>query len=332
MSKVAVLGAGSWGTALAIQLARSDLDVFLWGHLESEIAQIQQSRENAHYLPGINLPDNLQAYSDLQVCVKDAEEVLIVVPSHAFSSVVRQLKPLVSENTRISWASKGLSPENNALLSDVCRNILGPQQSLAVVSGPTFAMEVARGLPTAIVIASEQEKHAEKLASYLQNGAFRPYTSNDVIGVQVGGAAKNVMAIAAGISDGLGYGANSRAALISRGLAEISRFGLALGGQAETFMGLAGLGDLVLTCTDDQSRNRRLGLALAGGKSIEQAREEIGQEVEGIGTTREVFLKAKEIGVEMPITDQAYKVLYENMPPEKAVQSLLSRQVKAENN
>ena len=330
MSKIAVLGAGSWGTALAIQLARSDLDVFLWGHLESEVSQIQEKRENSYYLPGIQLPENLQAFSDLNTCVKDADEVLIVVPSHAFATVVKQLKPLINENTPVSWASKGLSPDNNALLSDVCRQILGAKQSLAVVSGPTFAMEVARGLPTAIVIASEQEAHAERLASYLQNGAFRPYTSNDIIGVQVGGAAKNIMAIAAGISDGLGYGANSRAALISRGLAEISRFGHALGGQAETFMGLAGLGDLVLTCTDDQSRNRRLGLALASGKSIEQARQEIGQEIEGIGTTREVYLKAREIGVEMPITDQAYRVLYENLPPEDAVQSLLSRQVKAE--
>ena len=331
MSKIAVLGAGSWGTALAIQLARSHHDVYLWGHLDTEVQQIQDLRENRQYLPGVQLPDNLQAFSDLAACVADAEEVLVVVPSHAFAAVIEKLKPLIGKNTALSWASKGLSPTNNALLSEVCTQILGSEHSLAVISGPTFAMEVARGLPTAIVIASEQEAHAERLASYLQHGAFRPYTSNDVIGVQVGGAAKNIMAIAAGISDGLGYGANSRAALISRGLAEISRFGLALGGQPETFMGLAGLGDLVLTCTDDQSRNRRLGLALADGKTIEQAKQEIGQEVEGIGTAREIYLKAREIGVEMPITDQAYRVLYENLPPEKAVQSLLSRQVKAEN-
>ncbi|MFM1892323.1 MAG: glycerol-3-phosphate dehydrogenase, partial [Pseudomonadota bacterium] len=205
-----------------------------------------------------------------------------------------------------------------------------PQADLAVISGPTFAGEVARGLPTAITVASTSPAHAQRLAGYLHGDTFRAYTSDDIIGVQVGGAAKNVMAIAAGIADGLGFGANARAALITRGLAEITRLGLALGAHAETFMGLAGLGDLALTCTDDQSRNRRMGLALARGLSIAEARAEIGQAVEGVATTREVFGLSQRLGVEMPITEQTYRVLYEGLAPEDAVHNLLGRRQKPE--
>jgi glycerol-3-phosphate dehydrogenase (NAD(P)+) len=235
----------------------------------------------------------------------------------------------MSTETRLSWATKGFEPGTRKLLSEIAAETL-PGRSLAVVSGPSFAGEVARGLPTAVTVASDSSEHAERLAAMLHTSWFRAYTSSDLIGVQAGGAAKNVLAIAAGIADGLGFGANTRAALITRGLTEIMRLGIRLGGQAETFMGLAGLGDLVLTCTDDQSRNRRMGLALAEGKSVEEARCEIGQEVEGVQTAREVYLLSQQLGVEMPITQQVHAVLYQALSPLQAVHNLLDRSQKAE--
>jgi len=329
MSKVAVLGAGSWGTALALQLARNNIDVSLWGHLPEEIEQMKTDNENTHFLPSYQFPPNLAPNSDLESCVNNADEILIAVPSHAFATILTQIKPLINSEVSICWATKGLDPLNNELLSQVCERILG-NRDMAVISGPTFALEVASGLPTAIVIASTDCAHAERLCQYLKDEKFRPYTSDDLIGVQIGGAAKNIMAIAAGITDGLGFGANTRAALITRGLIEISRLGAELGGNAETFMGLAGIGDLVLTCTDNQSRNRRFGLALAKGQSIDEAKQSIGQEIEGINTTREIYLKGKSLGIEMPITEQTYKVLYEQLDPKMAVKNLLSRQTRPE--
>ena len=329
MTSVAVLGAGSWGTALAIQLSRHNLEVRLWGHLPDEMRKMQADRRNLAYLPDFAFPDSLHPQTSLENTLQDADEILIAVPSHAFASVVTAIKPYLSESSSVCWATKGLDPVNNALLSEVCDNILG-ERPIAVISGPTFASEVAAGLPTAIVVASRQQEHAKRLVGYLRDSSFRPYTSSDLIGVQVGGAAKNIMAIAAGISDGLGFGANSRAALITRGLVEISRLGEALGGHTETFMGLAGLGDLVLTCTDDQSRNRRFGLALASGLTVKAAREKINQEVEGITTTKEIYFKAKSLGIEMPITEQTYRVLFENLPAKDAVKALLSRHTRPE--
>ena len=267
--------------------------------------------------------------NDLAAAISAADEVLIVVPSHAFASVCGRIVQIRPQLKTLSWATKGFDPASHDLLSHVAASLL-PDCNLAVVSGPTFAGEVARGLPTAITVASNNPMHAERIAGYLHGENFRAYTSDDLVGVQVGGASKNVMAIAAGIADGLGFGANARAALITRGLHEITRLGLALGGRPETFMGLAGLGDLALTCTDDQSRNRRMGLALARGLDIAAARQEIGQEVEGVSTAREVRLKAQALGVEMPITEQTYRVLYEGLDPREAVQNLLSRQARPE--
>ena len=327
--RLAVLGAGSWGTALAIQLARNGARVALWGHDADEITALQRDRENRHYLPGVALPDRLQPTADLGEAVGDADEVLIVVPSHAFAAVCTRLATLRPTLRTLSWATKGFDPGSGHLLSEVAAEAL-PGCSLAVVSGPTFANEVARGLPTAITVAANDALHAERVAGYLHGQNFRAYTSDDLVGVQVGGASKNVMAIAAGISDGLGFGANARAALITRGLHEIMRLGLALGGRPETFMGLAGLGDLALTCTDNQSRNRRMGLALARGLSIDAARQEIGQEVEGVGTAREVHAIAQRLDVEMPITEQTYGVLYQGLDPSAAVRNLLSREAKSE--
>lgn len=326
---IAVLGPGSWGTALGILLAGNGLDVRLWGHLPAEIEALQRDRENRTFLPDVPFPQALMPVTDLAEAINGVAEVLVVVPSHAFAEVLERLRPLLPANTSVSWATKGFDPGTGRLLHEVAEKTLG-EREYAVISGPTFAGEVARGLPTAVTVASASQAYARRLADYLHAEFFRAYTSDDIVGVQVGGASKNVLAIAAGIADGLGFGANTRAALITRGLAEIMRLGTTLGGKTETFMGLAGLGDLALTCTDDQSRNRRMGLALARGLTIEQARAQIGQEVEGVRTAREVRFKALEVGVDMPITEQTYRVLYEDLAPKDAVHALLGRRQKAE--
>ena len=327
--RVAVLGAGSWGTALAVLLARHGAAIRLWGHLAAEVDRLRADRENRQFLPGIALPPEVEPTTDLVAAVAGANEVLIVVPSHAFRAVAAALAPVLPAGVAVSWATKGFEPDTGMLLHEVAAQVL-PGRPLAVLSGPSFAGEVARGLPTAITVASTDSAHAERVAAYLHGETFRAYTSDDVVGVEVGGATKNVMAIAAGIADGLGFGANARAALITRGLAEITRLGLALGGRHETFMGLAGLGDLTLTCTDNQSRNRRMGLALARGLSVAEARVEIGQEVEGVATARAVHRKSRDLGVEMPITEQTYRVLYEGLAPLAAVQALLGRRQRPE--
>jgi len=325
---IAVLGAGSWGTALAILLGRNGAKVRLWG-LEKEVQALIQDGENRRFLPGVPFPEGLDPVADLGLALEDADEVLVVVPSHAFPSLLETIAPMLGTHTTLSWATKGLEKQSGQLLSTVAQQILG-DRPIGVISGPTFAGEVARCLPTAVTVASTSQEHAERLASYLHSDRFRAYTSTDIIGLQIGGAAKNVMAIAAGIADGLKFGANTRAALITRGLAEIMRLGLAMGGRQETFMGLGGLGDLALTCTDNQSRNRRMGLALAEGKSIEQAKQEIGQEVEGVGAAKVIRAKARELGIDMPITEQAYRVLHEGLDPKVAVQLLLERSQKPE--
>jgi glycerol-3-phosphate dehydrogenase (NAD(P)+) len=325
---IAVLGPGSWGTALAVLLARNGFDVRLWGPAD-QVAELARDGENRHFLPGVPLPSRLRPEPDLGLALEGADEMLIVVPSHAFRSVTESATGLIPANCSVSWATKGFDPQTGMLLSEVAAELM-PGRSLGVLSGPTFAAEVARGLPTAITVASSDDAHARRLADSLHSETFRAYTSQDLAGVQVGGATKNVMAIAAGISDGLGFGANARIALMTRGLAEIRRLGLVLGGQAETFMGLAGLGDLALTCTDNQSRNRRMGLALAGGQTVDEARAEIGQAVEGINTTREVRQLAVRHGIDMPITREVHRILYEGLEPHQAVRDLLRRQQKAE--
>jgi len=326
----AVIGAGSWGTALAILLARNGARVRLWGHLPDEVHKLAQEGQNSTFLPGILFPEKLTPTADLAEALRGADEVLIAVPSHAFASVLKTVAPLLANTAGVCWATKGLEPISGRLLHEVAEEILGPERPMAVVSGPSFAKEVAAGLPTAVTVAAASTDFAERIAGYLHSDCFRAYTSSDVIGLEIGSAAKNVMAIGAGISDGLAFGANARAALITRGLHEIMRLGLALGGKMETFIGLGGMGDLVLTCTDDQSRNRRMGLALARGLTIEQARQEIGQEVEGVMATREIYNRARALGVEMPITEQIERVLYEGLDPRTAVQALLDRDPRPE--
>lgn len=328
--KIAILGAGSWGTALAILAARNGCQTLLWGHNPKHMALLAQDHENKRYLPNIAFPENLAVTSDLSEVANFCSLMLVSVPSHAFKDTLLQLKTYLSEDVQIAWATKGFNPDNGSLLHEVVADIFSAQTPAALLSGPSFAGEVAAGLPTAITIASSQPDFASHLADILHSERFRTYTNSDLIGVEVGGAVKNVMAIAAGIADGLGFGANTRAALITRGLNEMIRLGVKLGGKQQTFMGLAGLGDLILTCTDNQSRNRRFGLALGQGKNKIAAIQEIGQEIEGVSAAKETFLLAKKYGVDMPITEQTYKVLYEGLAPLTAVQNLLAREQKAE--
>ena len=328
--KIAILGAGSWGTALALLAARNGCQTLLWGHNPDHIAALAQDRQNKRYLPDYPFPVNIAVTSDLAEVAAFSNLLLVCVPSHAFKKTLIELKPYLSSEIKIAWASKGFNPDDGSLLHEIVAGIFSAQTPAAILSGPTFAHEVAANLPTAITIASFQPDFAKQLSSILHGGLFRIYTSSDVIGVEVGGAVKNVLAIAAGIADGLGFGANTRAALITRGLNEIIRLGIKLGGKQETFMGLAGLGDLILTCTDNQSRNRRFGLALGLGKDRTAAIQEIGQEIEGISAAKETFLLAKKYAIDMPITEQTYKVLYEGLAPRTAVQNLLARGQKAE--
>lgn len=327
---IAVLGAGSWGTALAIRLARNGNPTTLWGHDPAKVAPLVRDRVNRRYLPDAPFPDGLQATADLAAAVATARDVLVVVPSHAFAATLGRLAGVMRADTRLAWATKGLEPETGRLLSEVAGERLPGVAALAVVSGPTFAREVAAGLPTAVTVAANRKAFAAALSRRLHAETFRTYTSRDLVGVQLGGAVKNVLAIAAGIADGLGFGANARAALVTRGLAEMLRLGRALGARRDTFMGLAGLGDLVLTCTDDQSRNRRFGLALGRGTPTDQALAAIGQVVEGRATAREVRRLAQRHGVEMPIVEQAYQVLWQQRSPRAAVHALLARTPKAE--
>lgn len=323
---IAVLGAGSYGSALAICIARNNHQTWLWGHNGSHVETLAREHRNERYLPGIDFPDTLTLKADLAEVAKHCDDLLVVVPSFAFADLLRELKPHLHSRHRIVWATKGLEPDTGRLLQDVAREIVGDDIPLAVLSGPTFAKEMAAGLPTAISLASTDEDFARDLTTLLHcEKCFRVYRNPDFIGIQLGGAVKNVIAIGAGMADGLGFGANARTALITRGLAELTRLGVAVGADPATFMGMAGLGDLVLTCTDNQSRNRRFGLALGGGSDIEQAQVDIGQVVEGYRNTKEVYLLAQRLKVEMPITDQIYQVLYQGKDPILASKTLLSR-------
>jgi len=330
LAPVLVIGAGSWGTALAILLSHNGHPVSLWGNEPAHMARLQTERENAQFLPALPFPPLLQPITDLQAGLQAATTVLLVVPSDAFRSVLTQIAPLLRPDQYLCWATKGLEQGSCPLLHQVAAEVLGANRAVAVVSGPTFAREVGAGLPTAMTVAGSDLDAAQHLASALRNNNCRVYVSTDLVGVQVGAAAKNVIAIAAGIADGLGFGANTRAALITRGLAEIVRLGVALGGRRDTFMGLTGLGDLVLTCTDNQSRNRRYGYALGRGADLLTARAEIGQVVEGIYAAEQVVTLARRLHIELPISEQVNQVLQGHCTPKQAVHTLLSREPKLE--
>lgn len=329
---ITVIGSGSWGTALAIQLARAGSEVTLWGRDTEHQKQLQADRCNERYLPGADFPDNLLIETDWEKSLAGQRRVLISVPSHAFRHVLDQLKSTLGsriESLELAWATKGFELNTGLLPHQLVRELLPDCANYAVVSGPTFALEVGAGLPTAITVAGSNEIWTRAMADALRTRTFIAYTSEDIVGVEIGGAVKNAMAIGAGLSDGLGFGANARIAMINRGLKELSRLGLAMGAKAETFVGLAGMGDLVLTCTDNQSRNRRMGLALASGKSIEEAAAEIGQVVEGVGAARAVFEQAQRLNVSMPIVEQIYRIVVDGVDPKDAVEALLNRELKA---
>jgi glycerol-3-phosphate dehydrogenase (NAD(P)+) len=330
MSTIAVLGAGSWGSALAIHLSVLNSEsVYLWGHNKQHVLDMLESGSNKRYLPNINFSSNLIIEHDLKKFISVADIILIAVPSHAFGNILHQIHKLGFQGDLI-WATKGFEYQTGRLLHEVLEEVY-THSEYAILSGPTFATEVALGMPTAVTLASSNLIFAKTAAKLFHGKNFRVYTSNDVIGVEVGGAVKNVMAIAAGIIDGLGFGSNARAALITRGLVEMTRLGLALGGKRETFMGLAGLGDLTLTCTDNQSRNRRFGIALGEGKEAKIAHEEIGQVVEGEQSAFEVQRVALDRGIEMPITKCVCSILNGEITPSKAVELLFSREQKQEN-
>jgi glycerol-3-phosphate dehydrogenase (NAD(P)+) len=324
-----VIGAGSWGTALAILLAREGHPTQLWGRDRAQLDAMRRARRNMRYLPEAEFPESLQIAVDLPQALKASGDALIAVPSHAFRETLQHIQPHLGSRSRIAWATKGFEIATGLLPHQVVREVLG-QTPGAVLSGPTFAKEVGAGLPTAMTIASRDEEYAKQLALVLSGPSFRAYTQTDIMGVEVGGAVKNVIAIGSGIADGMGFGANTRVALITRGLAEMMRLGVKLGALRETFMGLAGLGDLVLTCTDDQSRNRRFGMALGRGESPAQAQGAIHQVVEGVPAARAVHDVSQRLQVDMPICREIYGIMYENKPVRAAVQALMGREVRSE--
>lgn len=326
---IALIGAGSWGTALALQLARNGHTVNLWGHEPEHIERLLQDRENKEFLAGIALPENIHPMSSLQQATQGVRHVLIVIPSKAYREFLKSLKPYLDQQARVFWASKGFEIETGKFLHQLVIEELGIEH-YGVISGPTFATEVARNLPAAVTCAGSHEDSTLEYAELLHGGHFRCYTSTDVIGVEIGGALKNVLAIAVGAVDGLGLGSNTRAALITRGLAEIMRFSEKMGGHRETLMGLSGLGDLILTSTDNQSRNRRFGLAVGQGQGIEHAIASIGQTVEGYRAAKAVYSIARQEGLSLPIIEQVYLVLYQNKSIADAVNDLEKRELKPE--
>ena len=326
----AVLGAGSWGTALSMQLLRSGSRAVLWDWNREHIEAIGKARCNKQFLPDFPLPDGLLVEPELESAVRMAAEILIVVPSHAFVGILEQIKPWLKPGQGVAWACKGLEPGTGQFLHEPAQKLFGDERPLAVVTGPSFAKEVAADLPTAVTVAGTEPAYCAKVASALHGGNFRAYTSDDIIGAELGGSVKNVLAVATGICDGMGLGNNTRAALVTRGLVEMMRLGRALGARDQTLTGLTGMGDLVLTCTGDLSRNRRLGLALGAGKTVEAAVAEIGQVVEGVQTSEEVWRLARRHGVEMPIAEQVYGIIHQGRDPYQSVRELLSREQKHE--
>lgn len=333
---VSVLGAGAWGTALALALARNIAAVRLCGRDATQVAEMARARCNARYLPGVDFPPNLDVVGDFDALVDDSLGFVVALPSHAFRDGVLRLRDAIAAaghapgDATVIWGTKGFDPDSGRLPGEVVAEIFGGDGAHAVISGPSFAAETARGLPTALTLACADAAAAKRLAAWFRGPATRVYFNADPVGVQLGGAIKNVLAIAAGISDGLNYGANARAALITRGLAELTRLGIALGGRADTFAGLTGLGDLVLTCTDDQSRNRRFGLGLGRGRPADAVRREIGQAIEGIHTARTLRKLSRARGIDMPITEQVCRVIFDAHNPATAVRDLLQRDAKAE--
>jgi glycerol-3-phosphate dehydrogenase (NAD(P)+) len=327
---IAVLGSGSWGTALAIQFARAGKATHLWGRDAAQRAAMRARRVNLHYLPDAPFPDQLQVADSIESALEGVGDVVIAVPSNAFRSLLAELAPRITAEMRVAWATKGFEHHSGLLPNQVAREVLTHGNTMAVLSGPTFAQEVGRGLPTAMVVASSDADFAKRIAEDLASPNFRTYISTDITGVEIGGAVKNVIAVGAGLSDGLGFGANMRVALITRGLAEMTRLGVTLGARERTFMGLAGLGDLVLTCTDNQSRNRRCGLALARGLSVDAAMHEIGQVVEGYYAARVLREVAARLQLNLPVCESICRILFDGADAREVVRELMAKPPQAE--
>jgi glycerol-3-phosphate dehydrogenase (NAD(P)+) len=328
--RVAVVGAGSWGSALAMQLARCGQRCVLWGRSPGHVAAMHHSGSNERFLPGIPFPQGVQFEASLETALETTEELLVAVPTQAFVGILKLIAPLLRSAQGVSWACKGLEPGSGRFLHQTAQKLLPGSHPLAVVTGPSFAVEVARDLPTAVTVAATEPAYGNRIARALHGGSFRAYTTDDIIGAELGGAVKNVLAIATGISDGMGFGHNARAALITRGLAEMMRLGKVLGAREQTMTGLAGMGDLVLTSTGDLSRNRRLGLALGAGRPIDDATTEIGQVVEGISTSAEVWRLAQRHAIDMPISEQIHGIIHLGWDPKRCVRDLLAREQKPE--
>ena len=324
---IAMLGAGSWGTAVAIHLSNIGHRVLLWAHNPQHVALMAKESSNPRYLPGVPFPDSLIPLADLDQCLREADYVFIAVPSHAFMELIGKIK---EPPHGLTWLTKGVDPVTHQLLSELVFHRFGTHYPIGILSGPSFAKEVARFLPTALTLASNDLAYQKSIHYLVHHNNVRVYWSDDLIGVQLCGAVKNILAIACGISDGLGYGSNAKAALITRGLAEMSRLGLSLGAKQDTFMGLAGVGDLVLTCTDDQSRNRRFGLLLGHNMSIEEAEKQIGQVVEGKHNAAQICAIARAKQIEMPICEQINALLENKINAKQSVEVLMSRPPKEE--
>lgn len=327
---ISVLGAGAWGTALALSLVRNSNSVRLWSYDSAQADVMRRQRENPEFLPGFILPDELQIENDLAAALAEAEDILIAVPSQAFTAVLRQIKACRAGDWRILWGTKGLDAETGRLLHEMVAEVLGPATPAAVISGPSFAQELAAGLPTAVSLSGNQPEFLQHLMHRLHGDNLRVYENPDFIGVQLCGVVKNVLAIAVGIADGLQLGANARCALITRGIAEMNRLNSAMGGKASTLLSLAGVGDLVLTCTDNQSRNRRFGLAVGQGDPPKKAALSIGKVIEGLNNTEHLRKLARRFVIDMPITEEIHKILYHGHSPREVVASLLSREPKTE--
>ncbi len=327
--KIVVLGSGGWGTALAVMLAKYGHDVALWSFLESEYQTLCHDRENRQFLAGVKFPDELKLTCDISA-VNGADIVVMATPSFAVGKTATNIKAHLSENTVVVNVSKGIDKDSGKRLSEIIEDAIGGSNDIVALSGPSHAEEVGRGVPTAIIAASRSRRAAEIVQDAFMNDTFRVYITSDIIGVELGGALKNVIALAAGICDGMKCGDNTKAALMTRGLAEMARLGVALGGRSETFAGLAGVGDLIVTCTSMHSRNRRAGIMIGEGISPEEAVERVGAVVEGYYATNAGKILADKTGIEMPITEQAYKILYDGKTPESAIAELMTRDKKCE--
>ncbi|MFK8028313.1 MAG: NAD(P)H-dependent glycerol-3-phosphate dehydrogenase [Gammaproteobacteria bacterium] len=328
---IGVLGAGAWGTALAIHLAKLHPQIHLWARNTNALQEIIADKENKRYLPGASLPENIIPSTDFATLINSCTHVIVAVPSTTMRDMMQRINAHASDNLRgIIWACKGLEQNTGKFLHQVAEEELAEKIHTAILSGPSFAQEVGQGLPTAVTIASTSEAFANEVAQLFHHPLFRTYISTDVTGVEIGGTFKNILAIAAGIIDGLQFGANARAALITRGVAEMTRFGKRLEVNTDTFSGLSGIGDIVLTCTENMSRNRRFGLGLGAGKSLQDVEQDIGQVIEGKYAAKVVFELAQKLDIELPISQQVYEVLYNNKPAREAVEDLLARSLKNE--